>query len=49
VKNNFEPRKQFDAQMEKEIFMKARQEFQKDNIPSTSTAYYIEKQGSARI
>jgi hypothetical protein len=37
VKKNAEPRKHFDAQKEKEIFKQARQEFQKDDIASTST------------
>jgi hypothetical protein len=38
VKKNTEPRKQFDIQNEKEIFKEARQEFQKEDIVSTSTA-----------
>jgi 5'-3' exonuclease len=38
VKKNTKPRKQFDAQNEKEIFKQARQEFQKENIAMTSTA-----------
>jgi hypothetical protein len=38
VKKNVEPRKQFDAQKEKEIFKQARQEFQKEDIATTSTA-----------
>jgi hypothetical protein len=37
VKKNNEPRKQFDAQKEKEIFKKARQESQKEYIATTST------------
>jgi hypothetical protein len=37
VKKNDEPRKQFDAQKEKEIFKQARQEFQKEDIATTST------------
>jgi hypothetical protein len=38
VKKNVEPRKQFNVQNEKEIFKEARQEFQKEDIASTSTA-----------
>jgi hypothetical protein len=38
VKKNAKPRKQFDTQNEKEIFNQARQEFQKADIASTSTA-----------
>jgi hypothetical protein len=37
VKKNIEPRKQFDAQKEKEIFKQARQEFHKEGIATTST------------
>jgi hypothetical protein len=37
VKKNAEPRKKFDAKKEKEIFKKARQEFQKEDIATTST------------
>jgi hypothetical protein len=40
VKKNTEPRKQFDVQKEKEIFKEARQEFQKEDIASTSTAQH---------
>jgi hypothetical protein len=36
VKKNNEPRKQFNAQKEKEIFKQARQEFQKEYIVMTS-------------
>jgi hypothetical protein len=37
VKKNTELRKQLDVQKEKEIFKEARQEFQKEDIVSTST------------
>jgi hypothetical protein len=37
VKKNSKPKKQFDAQNEKDIFKQARQEFLKTNIASTST------------
>jgi hypothetical protein len=40
VKKNVEPKKQFDAQNEKEIFKQARQEFMKPDIASTSTVQY---------
>jgi hypothetical protein len=40
VKKNVEPKKQFDAQNEKEIFKQARQEFMKPDIASTSTAQH---------
>jgi hypothetical protein len=36
VKKNIEPRKQFDAQKEKEIFKQDQQEFQKEDISMTS-------------
>jgi hypothetical protein len=36
-KRNVEPRKQFEAQNKKKIFKKARQEFLKPDIASTST------------
>jgi hypothetical protein len=38
VKKNFEPRKHFDVQNEKETFKQARQEFLKQDTASTSTA-----------
>jgi hypothetical protein len=38
VKKNAEIRKQFDAQKEKDIFKQARQEFQKEDIATNSTA-----------
>jgi hypothetical protein len=38
VKKNTEPKKQFHAQKEKETFKQDRQEFQKEDMPSTSTA-----------
>jgi hypothetical protein len=38
VKKNVEPRRQFDAQNEKETFKQARQEFLKQDTASTSTA-----------
>jgi hypothetical protein len=38
VKKNVEPRKQFDAQKEKEIFKQAQQEFEKEDITTTLTA-----------
>jgi hypothetical protein len=38
VKKNVKPRKQFDAQNEKETFKQARQEFLKQDTASTSTA-----------
>jgi hypothetical protein len=37
VKKNTEPRKQFDAQKEKEVFKQERQEFQKEDMASNST------------
>jgi hypothetical protein len=37
VKKNVEPKKQFDAQKENEIFKQARQEFMKLGIASKST------------
>jgi hypothetical protein len=40
VKNNFEPRKQFDTQNEKEIFKQAKQEFMKLEITLTSTVQH---------
>jgi hypothetical protein len=40
VKNNVEPKKQFDAQNEKDTFKQARQEFMKPNIASTLTTQY---------
>jgi hypothetical protein len=40
VKKYVEPRKQFDAQNEKEIFKKARQEFSMPDITSTSTVQH---------
>jgi hypothetical protein len=40
VKKNVEPKKQFDAQNEKEIFKQAKQEFMKPDIASTSTAQH---------
>jgi hypothetical protein len=43
VKKNTEPRNQFDAQKEKEIFKQSRQEFHKDDIASTSTAQQIKE------
>jgi hypothetical protein len=38
VKKNVEPRRQFDAQNEKDTFKQARQEFLKQDTASTSTA-----------
>ena len=40
MKKNVEPRKQFDAQNEKETFKQARQEFFKQDTASTSTAHH---------
>jgi hypothetical protein len=43
VKNNVKPKKQFDAQKEKEIFKKDRQEFLNLDIALTSTAQHNKK------
>jgi hypothetical protein len=40
VKKNFEPRKQFNVQNEKETFKQARQEFLKQETASTSTTQH---------
>jgi hypothetical protein len=36
IKNNIDPKKQFDAHKEKEIFTESRQEFQKENNAPTT-------------